>query len=309
MALARAHELAEPLGIDPAPLLERVPGGAGWRGRRTRGGSGRLVEAADGWLAVNLPRPDDLESVPAWLEVGASTDPWAAIEAEVPQRKAAELIERAALLSLPVAAVGEVRAREQAVVAHRVGEARPLTEPPLVVDLSALWAGPLCTRLLADRGATVVKVETPARPDGARAGDRELFDRLDAGKEAMTCELGSSELADLLAGADVVVEGSRPRALRQAGIVAGEVPAKVWVSITGYGRAVDRVAFGDDAAAAGGLVGHDASGEPLFLGDAIADPLTGIAAAAAVVDALASDGRWLLDAAMAGVAAYVAQGG
>ena len=79
------------------------------------------------------------------------------------------------------------------------------------------------------------------------------------------------------------------------------------MSITGYGRAVDRVAFGDDAAVAGGLVAWDDDG-PVFLADAVADPLTGIAAAVAVDAALRTDGRWVVDAAMAGVAAWVAGG-
>jgi crotonobetainyl-CoA:carnitine CoA-transferase CaiB-like acyl-CoA transferase len=122
-----------------------------------------------------------------------------------------------------------------------------------------------------------------------------------------------ARLRGLLQAADVVIEGSRPRALRQWGVDAkalladGDGP-RVWVSITGYGRegpAGERVAFGDDAAAAGGLLGRDAAG-PCFLADAVADPLTGIAAASAVTTALAEGGSWLLDAALAKVAASVA---
>jgi crotonobetainyl-CoA:carnitine CoA-transferase CaiB-like acyl-CoA transferase len=76
----------------------------------------------------------------------------------------------------------------------------------------------------------------------------------------------------------------------------------VWVSITGYGRASDRVAFGDDAAAAGGLVvWHE--GAPLFCADAVADPVTGLTAAAACLDALADGGRWMLDVSMGAVSA------
>jgi hypothetical protein len=79
----------------------------------------------------------------------------------------------------------------------------------------------------------------------------------------------------------------------------------VWLSITGYGRDSNRVAFGDDAAVAGGLVALDADG-PCFVADAIADPLTGVASAAAVATALERGGRWQLDASMAAVAAFVA---
>ena len=58
-----------------------------------------------------------------------------------------------------------------------------------VVDLSSLWAGPLCGRLLADRGARVIKVESTARPDGARRGPSSIYDALNAGKESVSIDL------------------------------------------------------------------------------------------------------------------------
>ena len=108
-----------------------------------------------------------------------------------------------------------------------------------------------------------------------------------------------------------MIEASRPRALEQLGIHAADEVRdggpQVWVSITGYGRtdASGRVAFGDDAAAGGGLVvWHE--GAPMFCADAVADPITGLAAANACLHALASGGRWLLDVSMAGVSAELA---
>jgi hypothetical protein len=95
------------------------------------------------------------------------------------------------------------------------------------------------------------------------------------------------------------------------GIVAGDLLSassgpRVWVSITSHGRSMgQRVGFGDVAAAAGGLVVFDAAGA-CFVADAVADPLTGLVAAAAVSEALAAGGRWLLDAGMAPLAASVA---
>jgi crotonobetainyl-CoA:carnitine CoA-transferase CaiB-like acyl-CoA transferase len=97
------------------------------------------------------------------------------------------------------------------------------------------------------------------------------------------------------------------------GIVAAEVlrgPAgpRVWTSITSHGRGpgqADRVGFGDVAAAAGGLVAHDDQG-PCFLADAVADPLCGLVAAAAVLEALVAGGRWLLSVALAPLSAAVA---
>jgi hypothetical protein len=65
------------------------------------------------------------------------------------------------------------------------------------------------------------------------------------------------------------------------------------------------VAFGEDAAVAGGLVSWYAVG-PCFCGDGVADPTAGLVTAAAILDALSVGGRWLLDVSMAQVAAHLA---
>jgi crotonobetainyl-CoA:carnitine CoA-transferase CaiB-like acyl-CoA transferase len=202
-------------------------------------------------------------------------------------------------------------------VVHRATPAAPVRTGGLdglvVVDLSSLWAGPTCARLLGRAGATVVKVESTTRPDGARNGNRELFERLHAGHHQRSIpfeeEAGRHELRRVLATADVVIEGSRPRAMDRLGIdpvdvVAGR-PGAVWVSITAYGRTGpwrDRVGFGDDCAAAGGLVRWTADGSPAFVGDAMADPLTGMVAAALAARALADGGGVVLDVALREVA-------
>ena len=88
----------------------------------------------------------------------------------------------------------------------------------------------------------------------------------------------------LVERADIVIESSRPRALQQLGVDRERFVARggVWVGITGHDD-LDRVGFGDDAAVAGGLAAIMARGwgTPLFAGDAISDPLTGIYAALA----------------------------
>ena len=176
----------------------------------------------------------------------------------------------------------------------------------------------MCARILGDGGATVVKVESTERPDGARRGPPAFFDRLHRGQRAVALAFssvdGRQDLRDLLTAADVVIEASRPRALTQLGAGPTDLGADgpgLWISITGHGRsgpAGDRVGFGDDAAAAGGLVGWTTRG-PVFGGDALADPLTGLAAAAAWADAARGGGRRLLvDLALADVAAWVAGG-
>jgi crotonobetainyl-CoA:carnitine CoA-transferase CaiB-like acyl-CoA transferase len=113
----------------------------------------------------------------------------------------------------------------------------------------------------------------------------------------------------LLTVADVVVEGSRPAGLARRGLGADQVPARpgrVWVRITGYGAEhPDRIAFGDDAAVAGGLVTARPDG-PAFCGDAIADPLAGLQATLSVLESLARGGSEVIDVAMAAVAATYA---
>lgn len=292
--------------------------GAGRQGRRSAAGSCRLLAAADGWLAVNLSRPGDADLVPAILADDTPLEPWAALTAAARTRPAADLADRAQLLGVPAAALPDRAAPPVPFTASRLGTAWDRAgRPATVVDLSAMWAGPLCAHLLGRAGARVIKVESPHRPDGARIGDPALFDRLHHGHAGVTLDLRSPhrvhQLRRLIGGADVVVDSSRPRALRQLGIEAeAEVaahPGLVWVSITGYGRegpGADRVAFGDDAAVAGGLVGRDEEGGPVFCGDAIADPLTGTMAAVVAAASLAVGGGHLLDVPMAGVAAWAA---
>lgn len=289
-------------------------------GARSCGGATSLLPVADGWFALTLARPADEELLPAWLgldEVPLLEDRWPAVAAAVAARAGADLQARGAELGLPLGVVPTAAPSLTPVVRTVVGEApaRPI-EGALVVDLSSLWAGPLCGALLAMAGADVVKVESVQRPDGARTGPPAFFDLLNGAKRSVALDFRSAEgrsaLAVLLARADVVIEGSRPRALAQLGIDAEAMLAvgapKTWVSITGHGRAGEaglRVGFGDDAAAAGGLVVWDADG-PCFCADAVADPLTGITAAVEVLESLARPGAELLDVALSRVASSMA---
>ena len=187
---------------------------------------------------------------------------------------------------------------------------------PVVLDLSALWAGPLAAQLLLSHGARVIKVESESRPDGARLGDAGFFRLLNGGKRSCAVDLGTEHgvatLTDLIKQADIVIESSRPRALRQLGIVAEDLVRDTkglsWISITGYGRAMPEgewVAFGDDAAVSAGLYTESAEGSR-FCGDAIADPLTGLHAAVAALASWRAGGGVLVDLSLAGVAGYAA---
>ena len=208
--------------------------------------------------------------------------------------------------------------------AERVDNKRGETadRPPLVIDLSALWAGPLCGSLLRQAGARVIKVESASRPDGARYGRRPFFDLLNADKESVVLDFGRREdiefLRRLLLHADVVIESSRPRALEQLGIDLREfvsvVPGQVWVSITGYGRTGeerDWIAYGDDAGVAAGLAWavRGDTNDPVFCADAIADPLTGLHATVAALACLHAGGGVHVSLALRDVAAFCANFG
>ena len=298
----------------PALLSQRTA----LRGRPRPERHSRLLPTVDGWLAVTLPRPDDWELVPAWLETDAAT--WEGVAAAVALTTGAGLAARAQELGLAVAVVPASGAEpdEQLLARHPSG-VRPwlltpgngaaVTGRPKVVDLSALWAGPLCAHLLHSAGADVVTVESPDRPDGARVGDPSLYALLHDGCSSMQLDLRSAELRALLDDADVVITSARPRALRQLGLwppdEVARRPGLTWVAITAYGLTgpwCDRVGYGDDTAAAGGLVLDG----PSFFADAAADPATGLYAAIAALGAVQSGGG-LVDIALREVAAHLAR--
>jgi hypothetical protein len=276
------------------------------------------VATSDGWLAVSLSRASDIELVPAWLDASVPADPWTSVRSLAAERSAHSVADRAQLLGIPVAVVGgtdqddeQFQARgQQWPPAPWLFQGAPTCLPPprvlttldrlspsrivapgrpLVVDLSALWAGPLAGSLLVDAGCRVVKVEDPRRPDPSREGPRQFFDLLQGGKESVTVPVSAAgPFRALIGAADVVIESSRPRALEQLGIHPS--PHQAWISITGYGRSGpwrNRVALGDDAAAAAGLVTREhEGGPPLFCADAAADPVTGLHAAVAALAAV-----------------------
>jgi crotonobetainyl-CoA:carnitine CoA-transferase CaiB-like acyl-CoA transferase len=299
------------IDLDASVVLgARSAAGAGSRqGRISVGGSARLLRTVDGWCALNLSRADDIAAIPALLEEPAEADVWEQLTREVVRWTAAELCARAALLGIPAAVLNDEPAPVRPWRTVRVAPTVPVDrDGALVVDLSSLWAGPLCAHVLGQTGARVVKVESTGRPDSARLGNRRLFDWLHAGHSSVSLDFTRSfdqrRLAALVRAADVVIEASRPRALAQLGLSpeADLKPGAVWVSITGRGRRVpEAVAFGDDAAVSGGLVAMGHHG-PVFSADAIADPLTGVVAALGALAARRAGGGLLIDVAMSAVA-------
>lgn len=283
------------------------------------GGACRLYVVADGTIALNLAREDDRQSLAAWLDLDAAPDP-----SKLPQllvtRSTSDLVERGRLLGLALAAVEPPPAQTPAWFrVHAEGQRRASApaRPPRVLELASLWAGPLCGHLLLKLGAEVIKIESPQRPDGARRGNAEFFSLLNAGKRSVAIDPrtaeGRAQLLALIATADIVIEGSRPRALRQLGIEAETLvqgrAGLTWISLTGYGRDEPQaqwVAYGDDAAVAAGLTElmRRATGEWLICGDAIADPLTGVHAALAAWASWQSGGGRLIGLALRDVVAH-----
>ncbi len=345
-------------------LVERAAllGHRTW-GTTSAGTSCRLLRCADGWVALNLPRVDDIDAVPALIgllghagggiavpppdagsaDATVAGDPaggpagvWAALAPVVAAARQSAVADAGRLLGLAVAVVpplgsgavpdadleadgGDRVASEAVPPGLVVTPGSAVTARPgralRVVDLSSLWAGPLCGWYLGRAGAEVLKVESTARPDGARAGTPTFWQRLNGGKTLIEMDLttagGVEDLRRLVAEADVVIEASRPRAMAGFGIDPADVIARggIWCSISGYGRGdADRIAFGDDAAVAGGLVA-DTGDEPWFIGDAAADPIAAVTAALGVT-ALWLQGRaGLVDVAMSGAVAALTGGG
>ena len=174
-----------------------------------------------------------------------------------------------------------------------------------VVDLTQILAGPYCTRLLADAGATVIKVEPPAGdpsrglPPTVAAQWSGYFANLNAGKLGVTADLRTAEgvrrVRDLAATADVVVENMRPGALADKGLGYEELsranPNLIMASISAFGATGEfagRPGQGVIAEAYAGVLDMTGplDGPPMVLGISLADVSAGIHAYAAIVTAL-----------------------
>jgi CoA:oxalate CoA-transferase len=118
-----------------------------------------------------------------------------------------------------------------------------------VLDFSTTIAGPHCTRMLADMGAEVIKVESAegetmrTRPP-LRSNFSTVFGQLNAGKKSLVLDLKSPQAIDLVrrlvAGADIIVENFRPGVMRRLKLDCGSLqalnPRLIYCSISGYGQ-------------------------------------------------------------------------
>ena len=182
-----------------------------------------------------------------------------------------------------------------------------------VLDFTRILAGPYCTMILADLGADVVKVERPgsgddtrgfappyfADRDGNETSEAAYFHAANRGKKSLTLDLGhprGQEIARMLAGrADVIVENFKAGDIAKFGLgyeaVRASNPSVIYCSITGFGQTGPyRARAGYDAMiqAMGGImsVTGQSEGEPLRVGIAISDLLSGLYATIAILAAL-----------------------
>ena len=180
-----------------------------------------------------------------------------------------------------------------------------------VLDLTRILAGPLCTQMLGDMGAEVIKVEPPGAGDDTRTwgppfagGESAYYLGVNRNKRSLTLNMGvkagQEVLAQLVRKADVVVENFKLGTLEKWGITNAwlekNAPRVIRCSITGYGSS------GPDAALPGydfilqaesGLMSicGEAEGTPTKYGVAIVDVVTGLYACNVILAALAARDR------------------
>lgn len=180
-----------------------------------------------------------------------------------------------------------------------------------VLDLTSVMLGPYCTRIMADLGADVTKVE-PASGDDARwigparsPGMGATFMILNSGKRSLAVNLkdprGRAALSKLIQRTDVVVHSMRAEAAGRLALTYKDVavhnPRVVHSTIQGFGPAgpaAGRPAYDDVIQAACGMAdlqGRHALGEPQYVASVIADKTVGLIALSGILAALVERGH------------------
>ena len=178
-----------------------------------------------------------------------------------------------------------------------------------ILDLSRVLAGPLCSMILGDLGADVIKVERPGQGDESRGwgppfdGDGESAYYLSCNRNKLSVALDFQLPADLVVlggliqSADVVLENFRAGSLEALGIKASEWlernPRLIWCTISGFGQGNQRPGYDFVVQAECGWmsVTGEPGGEPMKVGVALADIMTGKDATIAILGALLARDR------------------
>ncbi|HUX34242.1 MAG TPA: CoA transferase [Gemmatimonadaceae bacterium] len=173
-----------------------------------------------------------------------------------------------------------------------------------VLDLSRVLAGPLCSMMLGDLGADVIKVERPGVGDETRSwgppfdtrGASAYFLSVNRNKLSVAADLTVATdvalLRELIAGTDVVIDNFRRGTLERHGLdpkaLVAEHPRLVWCTISGFGGHSDRPGYDFVVQAESGwmAITGEPGGAPLKAGVALADVVAGKDAAVAILGAL-----------------------
>jgi CoA:oxalate CoA-transferase len=178
-----------------------------------------------------------------------------------------------------------------------------------ILDITRVVAGPFCSMMMADLGATVIKVEHPDEPDYARTfppfvnSDEEqlsaFFAQFNRNKLAITLNLktpeGKALLHKLVAKVDILVENFRPGTMEKLGLgyeALREInPKLVYTAISGFGRTgpnASKPAYDNTGQAAGGLWSMNGYPDrpPVRVGTIIGDLAASLYAAIGTVAAL-----------------------
>ena len=178
------------------------------QGQTSANSSCRLLPTRDGYIAINLARAEDWSLLPAWLEQPAAD--WPQLAAKVADRATIPLLERGRLMGLAVATPNEAHIPE---CFDELNDASGNVLGAFSRRLIGTLGWPLCSHLLQQCGFRVIKVESIQRPDGAREGSPMHFNALHKTKELRRFHFADAKelqtLGELLASADVVIEGSR----------------------------------------------------------------------------------------------------
>ncbi len=176
----------------------------------------------------------------------------------------------------------------------------------IVIDLSRVFAGPYCTMMLGDMGATVIKVEQPGKGDDTRhfgppyiAGESAYYLGLNRNKYSITIDFNDSaqkqRLLELISTATVLVENFRPGTLERQGLgyeaLRAINPGLIYCSISGYGQDgpyAARPGYDFVAQAESGImsVTGEIDGEPQRVGSPVADNSAGMFACMSILAAL-----------------------
>ncbi len=173
-----------------------------------------------------------------------------------------------------------------------------------VLDLSRVLAGPLCSMMLGDLGADVIKVERPGSGDDTRGwgppfaedGQSAYFRSVNRNKRSVALdfalEADRTVILELIRGADVVIENFLPGVLARYGIDSDLLMAEntqlLWCTISGFGTGNPRPGYDFVVQAESGwmAITGEPTGEPMKVGVALADVIAGKDAAIGILAAL-----------------------